>query len=103
MNKNVELGILAVLKAKPGKEEEVAQFLKSALPLVNQEAGTAVWFALQMDRSTFGIFDAFAEEAGRDAHLAGPVAAALMAKAKDLLAEPPEIKKVDVLAAKLAP
>lgn len=101
MNKNVELGILAVLKARPGKEDQVAEFLKSALPLANQEAGTMVWFALRIDHGTFGIFDAFADEPGRDAHLSGPIAAALMAKWKDLLAEPPDIKKVDVLAAKL--
>jgi quinol monooxygenase YgiN len=101
MNKNVALGILATLKAKPGKEAEVEQFLKSALPLANQEAGTTVWFALRMDRNTFGIFDAFADQSGREAHLSGPIAAALMAKAKDLLAEPPDLKMVDVLAAKL--
>jgi quinol monooxygenase YgiN len=101
MSKNVALGILATLKAKPGKEAEVEQFLKSALPLANQEAGTTVWFALRMDRNTFGIFDAFADQSGREAHLSGPIAAALMAKAKDLLAEPPDLKMVDVLAAKL--
>ncbi|HXC37046.1 MAG TPA: hypothetical protein VNV43_14300 [Candidatus Acidoferrales bacterium] len=101
MSKNVALGILATLKAKPGKEAEVEQFLKSALPLANHEAGTAVWFALRMDRNTFGIFDAFADQSGREAHLSGPIAAALMAKAKDLLAEPPDLKMVDVLAAKL--
>jgi quinol monooxygenase YgiN len=101
MSKNVALGILATLKAKPGKEAEVEQFLKSALPLANQEAGTTVWFALRMDRNTFGIFDAFADQSGREAHLSGPIAAALMAKAKELLAEPPDLKMVDVLAAKL--
>jgi quinol monooxygenase YgiN len=90
------------MKAKPGKEAEVETFLKSALPLANQEAGTAVWFALKLSPSVFGIFDAFADDAGRDAHLSGPIAAALMAKAADLLAEPPTIEKVDVLAAKLS-
>jgi len=102
MKNEVKLGILATLKAKPGKEAEVEEFLKSALPLANQEAGTVVWFALRLDASTFGIFDAFANETGREAHLSGPIAAALMAKWKDLLSEPPKIQKIDVLAAKLA-
>ncbi len=102
MKKEVKLGLLATLKAKAGKEDEVEQFLKSALPLAAQESGTVVWFALRLDRNTFGIFDAFTDEAGRDAHLSGPIAAALMAKWKDLLSEPPVINKVDVLAAKLA-
>jgi len=102
MKNEVNLGIFATLKAKPGKEAEVEQFLKSALPLANQEAGTVVWFAIRLDSSTFGIFDAFANETGREAHLSGPIAAALMAKWKELLSEPPNIKKVDILAAKLA-
>jgi quinol monooxygenase YgiN len=101
MKNEANLGILATLKAKPGKEAEVEAFLKSALPLANQEAGTLVWFALRLDASTFGIFDAFADETGRDAHLSGPIAAALMAKWQDLLAEPPNIQKINVLAAKL--
>jgi len=101
MSKNVNVGILATLKAKPGKENEVEQFLKSALPLANQEAGTIVWFALKIDYGTFAIFDAFADESGREAHLSGPIATALMTKWKDLLAEAPEIKKIGVLAAKL--
>jgi quinol monooxygenase YgiN len=90
------------LRAKPGKEAEVGRFLASALPLANQEERTVVWFALQLGPATFGIFDAFADDSGRDAHLAGPIAAALMAKASELLAEPPQIEKVDVLAAKLS-
>jgi quinol monooxygenase YgiN len=102
MNKEANLGILAILKAKPGKEVELEAFLKSALPLANREAGTLVWFALRLDASTFGIFDAFADETGRDAHLSGPIAAALMAKWQDLLAELPNIQKINVLAAKLA-
>ena len=101
MKNEANLGILATLKAKPGKEHEVEQFLKSALPLANQEAATVVWFAVRLDPSTFGIFDAFAGEAGREAHVSGPIAAALMAKLQDLLAEPPKIENVDVLAAKL--
>ena len=101
MNKNVSVGILAKLTAKPGKEAEVEAFLKSALPLANQEEATTVWFALRLGPSTFGIFDAFADETGRDAHLSGPIASALMAKWQELLSEPPIIEKVDVLAAKL--
>ena len=101
MKNEVNVGILATLKAQPGKENEVEQFLKSALPLANQEQGTTVWFALRLEPSVFGIFDSFADNAGRDAHLSGPIAAALMSKWKDLLAEPPTIRKIDVLAAKL--
>jgi quinol monooxygenase YgiN len=89
------------LEAKPGKEQEVADFLVSALPLVNQEPETIVWFALRMSPNVFGIFDAFPNEQGRDAHLSGEVAKALMAKASDLFATAPEIHKVDVLADKL--
>jgi quinol monooxygenase YgiN len=102
MNKTVSVGILATLKAKPGKENDVEVFLKSALPLANQEEGTTVWFALRLGPSTFGIFDAFADGAGREAHLSGPIAAALMAKWEELLAEPPKIEQIDVLAAKLS-
>ena len=101
MNKNVSVGIFAKLTAKPGKEAEVEAFLRSALPLANQEEATTVWFALRLGPSTFGIFDAFADETGRDAHLSGPIASALMAKWRELLSEPPIIEKVDVLAAKL--
>jgi quinol monooxygenase YgiN len=102
MKNNPQVGIMAILKAKPGKEDEVERFLKSALPLANQEDGTLVWFAFRLGASTFGIFDAFADETGREAHLSGPIAAALMSKWKDLLAEPPKIEKIDVLAAKLS-
>ena len=94
-------GLLVRLEAKPGKEAEVDSFLRSGLPLVLDEPGTIVWFGIRIGPSTFGIFDAFPDEAGRQAHLAGRVAAALMAKAPDLFASPPEIEKVDVLAAKL--
>ena len=97
----VNVAIFARMTAKPGKEAEVEMFLKGALPLANQEAGTTVWFALKLSPNVFGIFDAFADDAGRNAHLDGPIAAALMAKAADLLAEPPTIEKIDVLAAKL--
>lgn len=89
------------LEAKPGKEEEVAAFLKSALPLVRQEPNTVVWFAIRLAPAVFGIFDAFNDESGRADHLSGKVAAALMEKAPQLLAKPPSIEKVEVLADKL--
>ena len=97
----VHVALLARLEAKPGREDEVANLLTSALPLALAEPATTVWFALKLGRSTFGIFDAFPDEAGRQAHLAGQIAAALMAKAPELLAEPPTIEPVEVLAAKL--
>ena len=87
--------------AAASKESAVADFLASALPLANAEAGTTAWFALKFGPSTFGVFDAFADEAGRQAHLQGQIAAALMANAAALLAEPPKIEKVELLAAKL--
>ena len=98
----VKVGLLARLVAKSGKEEEVAAFLTGALPLAQAEASTVVWFAIRLSKSEFGIFDAFADDTGRKSHLNGPIAAALMAKAADLFAEPPRIDSVDVLAAKLA-
>jgi quinol monooxygenase YgiN len=98
----VTVGVLARLEAKPGKEEEVAGFLAGALPLAQQEAATTAWFAIRLGPSTFGIFDVFPDDAGRDAHLSGPIATALMEKADELLSEPPTIGKVDVLASKLA-
>jgi quinol monooxygenase YgiN len=96
----VKVGLFVRLRAKTGKEAEVDQLLKSGLAIVQQEAGTPLWFAVRFDASTFGIFDAFADEGARQAHLAGRLAAALMAKAGELLAEPPSIERVDVLAAK---
>jgi quinol monooxygenase YgiN len=97
----VKVALLVTLEAKPGKEKDVEEFLKGGLPLVQQEPATTAWFGLKLGPSTFGIFDAFPDDAGRQAHLSGRVAAALMAKAPDLLAKPPDIKKVDVLAVKL--
>jgi len=98
----VHKALLARLEAKPGKEGAVQDLLVSALALANQEARTTVWFALKLGPSTFGVFDAFADEAGRQAHLEGAIAQALMANAPTLLSEPPRIDPVDVLAAKLA-
>lgn len=92
------LALLARLEAKPGKEDEVAEFLEGALPLARQEEQTNTWFALRIGPSTFGIFDTFADEAGRRAHLDGEIAAALMASADDLLAEEPTIEQVEILA-----
>lgn len=97
----VKVALLVRLEAKPGKEAEVESFLNSGLALVQEEPDTTAWFAIRMGPSTFGIFDAFPNESGRQAHLAGQVAAALMAKAAELFAQPPVIEKVDVLAAKL--
>jgi quinol monooxygenase YgiN len=97
----VKVALFVRLEAKPGKEEEVADFLRSGLALVEEEPATTAWFGIQLGPSTFGIFDAFPDDEGRQAHLNGRVAAALMAKAADLFAQPPSIEKVDVLAAKL--
>ncbi len=97
----VTVGLLATLSAKPGKEAELAAFLESALPLAEQEPDTTAWFAVKIDDSTYGIFDVFPGDEGRQAHLNGPIAAALMEKADDLLSSPPDIKPIDVLAAKL--
>jgi quinol monooxygenase YgiN len=97
----VTVGLLVRLAAKPGRELELEQFLRSALPLVENEPGTTAWFALKFGSFSFGIFDAFPHDAARQAHLAGRVAAALMARAADLLAAPPDIEYLDTFASKL--
>jgi quinol monooxygenase YgiN len=97
----VTLGLCVRLEAKPGKEEEVALFLKQGLQLANQETATPLWFALRLGPTTFAIFDAFRDEAGRQNHLNGPIAKALMAQAPNLLATPPVIERLEVLGAKL--
>ena len=97
----VTVALLVRLEAKPGKEAEVESFLHGGLAIVQEEPATTAWFAIRMGPSTFGIFDAFPNDAGRQAHLSGRVAAALMERASDLLAQPPSIEKVDVLAVKL--
>jgi quinol monooxygenase YgiN len=97
----VTVGLLVRLEAKKGKEAEVEEFLRGGLQLVQDEPATTVWFALRFGPSSFGIFDAFPDEAGRRAHLTGRVAAALMAKAADLLAAPPQIEQVDTFVSKL--
>jgi quinol monooxygenase YgiN len=93
--------LLVRLEAKPGKENEVAKFLRDGQGLVAQEPATTAWFGIRLGPTTFAIFDAFSDEAGRDAHLSGKVAKALIQKAPDLLAEPPAIEKADVLADRL--
>jgi quinol monooxygenase YgiN len=97
----VTVGLLVRLLAKPGKEAEVTSFLEGGLALVEEEPATTAWFAIRLGPSEFGIFDAFPDDAGRQAHLGGQVAAALMAQAPELLERPPVIEPVDVIAAKL--
>ena len=94
-----KLGLLATLKAKKGKEDEVAQFIKGAVDLARQEDKTLTWYSFKIDDSTFGIFDTFETEAGRDAHLNGDIANALMENADRLLSEDPDIQKIDILSA----
>ena len=95
------LGQFVPLEAKPGKEEEVAAFLNGAAQMTLQEPTTPLWFAVRLGKSSFAIFDAFRDEAGRQAHLNGPIAAALMAQAPNLFTAPPVIKSLEVLGAKL--
>ena len=98
----VKVALLVRLEAKPGKEADVETFLRGGLALVEAEPETTVWFGIRIGPSTFGIFDAFPDEAGRTAHLSGRVAAALGERASELLAAPPVIERIDVVAAKLA-
>ena len=97
------LGLFVRLEAKPGMEKEVAAFLKQGLQMAQQEATTPLWFALRLGDSTFGVFDAFPDESGRQAHLDGPIARALMANASKLLAAPPSIERTEILGAKVSP
>jgi quinol monooxygenase YgiN len=100
-SKSARVALWVRLEAKPGKENEVIEFLKGGLSIVEQEPGTITWYAIKMGQGVFGIFDTFADDSGRDAHLTGRVAEALMAKAPDLLAKAPSIEKIDILAAKI--
>ena len=100
-NQTLKTALFVRLQAQGGKENEVAEFLETGLVLAIQEATTPVWFALRLGPLTFGVFDAFADDGGRQLHLNGPIAQALMAKAHELLAEPPAIEHIDVLGAKL--
>ncbi len=97
----VTVGLWVPLEAKPGKEEEVAAFLASGRALVDEEPGTTAWFAVRLGPTSFAIFDVFPDDSGRQAHLSGKVAEALMANAPDLFATPPEIRQLDVIADKL--
>jgi quinol monooxygenase YgiN len=97
----MKVGLFVRLEAKAGKEAEVESFLQGGLAIVQGEPATLAWFAIRLGPSTFGIFDAFPDDAGRQAHLSGRVAAALMARAPELLSFPPSIEKVDVLAVKV--
>jgi quinol monooxygenase YgiN len=96
-----KVALFARLEAKAGKEKEVAKFLEAGLSLANQEATTPIWFALRLGPATFGVFDAFTDETGRQAHLNGPIAKALMAQAPELFSKPPAIEQIEVLGAKL--
>ena len=97
---NSEYALFARLEAKTGKEDEVEEFLRSALPMAQEEEKTTTWFALKFDESTFGIYDTFPDEEGRQAHLDGKIASALEENADELLARPPQIEEVEVLEAK---
>ena len=97
----VKYSLFVRLEAKPGKENDVVKFLETGLELANQEKTTPIWFSLRLGPTTFGVFDAFNDEAGRQAHLNGPIAQALMAKASELLAQPPTIEPIDLLGVKL--
>lgn len=96
----IKYALFARLEAKPGKEAEVAGFLEQGLALARQEATTPIWFALRLSPTTFGVFDAFHDEAGRQAHLNGPIAKALMELAPELFANPPSIEPIEVLGVK---
>jgi quinol monooxygenase YgiN len=95
-----KLAIWAQVEAKPGKEQTVAEFLKSAQALAEKEQGTLTWYAVKLGGAKFGIFDTFADEKGREAHLNGEIAKALFAKAQELFVKAPEVHKIEILAAK---
>lgn len=102
MAEKAQVALWVMLEAKPGKEAEVEAFLRGGLAIVQQEPATTTWYAIRLGPSQFGIFDTFPDDAGRQAHLSGQVAAALMAKAPELLAKAPSIEKIDIIAAKLS-
>ncbi|MEV7012803.1 antibiotic biosynthesis monooxygenase [Streptosporangium sp. NPDC051022] len=97
----VTLGLFVLLEAKPGKEEEVEGFLKDGLTLAEAEPGTTAWFAIRLGTTTFAVFDAFPDEASREAHLTGRIAEALTEQTPKLFAKPPAVNKLNILAAKL--
>ncbi len=96
----IQLALFARLEARPGKEDDVAEFLRAGLAMALDEPSTPIWFALRLSPTTFGIFDAFHDEAGRQRHLSGPIAQALMARADELFATPPSIEAIEVLGLK---
>ena len=98
----INVGLFVRLEAKPGKESAVEEFLRGGLTLVQEEPATTTWYGIKLGASTYGIFDTFPDDAGRQAHLTGRVAAALMAKVPELFATPPAIEKIDILAAKIS-
>ncbi len=98
----VKMGLWVRLESKSGKEKELEDFLRQGLPIVQGEPATVTWYALRLGKSTYGIFDTFADESGRQAHLSGRLASLLLAKADELLAKPPTIEKIEILAAKLS-
>jgi len=100
-NNMVKVGLWVRLEAKPGKEKDVENFLQAGLSIVQQEVGTTTWYAVKLGPSTFSIFDTFQDDAGRQAHLSGRVAAALREKGAELFATSPTIEKLNVLAVKL--
>ena len=92
------IGLFVTLEARSGREADAEAFLKSAQPLAHGEKGTLKWYAIKLGPGKFGIFDTFANEAGRNAHLSGEIAKALTGRASELFAVPPQIEKVEVLA-----
>jgi quinol monooxygenase YgiN len=95
-----KLAIYARMKAKPGKEHEVEAFLKQGAVMAKDESGTVNWYGIKEDDGHYSVFDTFEDEAGREAHLSGEIAKALMAKADELFSEPPQIHKITILAEK---
>ena len=95
-----KVALFVRVEARPGKEDEVAQFLEAGLAMANQEPTTPLWFALRLGPTTFGVFDAFADERGRQTHLHGPIAKALMAKAPELFVKAPAIEPIEVMGSK---
>ncbi|SIT43052.1 conserved hypothetical protein [Paraburkholderia ribeironis] len=96
----IKKALFVRLEARPGKEQAVADFLDAGLEMTNREATTPIWFALKLSPTTFGVFDAFASEEDRQAHLAGDMANSLMARVEQMLASPPSVELIDVLAMK---
>jgi quinol monooxygenase YgiN len=96
----IKHALFARLEAKPGKEDDVAAFLQTGLQLAQEETATPIWFALRLSPSTFGVFDAFENQQGVDAHMNGQIAQALMARSDELFSRPPTIERIDVLGLK---